>query len=302
MDETEIEPANSNGIPTASSDSNNIGLSCEKGQGIPANKVHTIDFKFFISQLAQTYNYEHIAKAFDIGYKDVDEWKTRGDLLKQAYHEKYGINYNPAKADESEIFFISTLKPVSTKQPEDVTSSDIKRKCSYNAEFKLKAVEYAEMTTNRAAAKQFNVHDKRIREWRKNKEILLSSPKDRKRLRGAGRKPLVKDSLEPILYEWVLMVLKDGKQITINELQERATEMSITALPPGNKFTAYKPWVERFLKRHNLITVENIVQFNIDNESIEQFVPPTMVIDALTDQVNEDEQKDSSYLHVQQSE
>ena len=51
-----------------------------------------------------------------------------------------------------------------------------KRK-SYDVSFKLKAVEYAEKTTKKAAAREMGVGTKRIREWCKQKEVLVSLKK-----------------------------------------------------------------------------------------------------------------------------
>jgi len=60
------------------------------------------------------------------------------------------------------------------------------KKRSYDAAFKLKVVEYAEKSTNRGTGRKFNVDEKRIREWRKQKSSLESLPSKKKRLEGGG--------------------------------------------------------------------------------------------------------------------
>ena len=50
------------------------------------------------------------------------------------------------------------------------------QKRSYDAAFKLAAVEDAEKTTNRAAARTFRVDERRIREWRQKKSDLVKIP------------------------------------------------------------------------------------------------------------------------------
>ena len=50
------------------------------------------------------------------------------------------------------------------------------KKRSFDAAFKLKVIACAESTTNRAAAAKFFVDEKSMREWRKQKESLLTLP------------------------------------------------------------------------------------------------------------------------------
>ena len=57
----------------------------------------------------------------------------------------------------------------------DVGPSQKKR--SFNSAFKLKVVEFAEKNSNRGAGRHFGVDEKRVREWRKHKEQLESSPR-----------------------------------------------------------------------------------------------------------------------------
>lgn len=78
---------------------------------------------------------------------------------------------------------------------------------SYTLNFKLKAVEYAEINTIKAAANKFNIDRKRIREWVSTKDSLSSlkeKPKGAKRMRlnGGGRKPL-NERMEEIIQEWI---------------------------------------------------------------------------------------------------
>ena len=78
---------------------------------------------------------------------------------------------------------------------------------SYDAKFRLEAISHAETTSNHAASKRFNVAVKRIREWRKQKPELLSLKEKsngakRRRLDGAGRKPL-NEQMEESLMEWI---------------------------------------------------------------------------------------------------
>lgn len=253
-----------------------------EGTGQP--RLQTIDFKFFISELATKYDNENIAKAFQIENTRVSEWRQQHELLQQAYFEKYGIPV-PCNSQQTTVLAnddVSLQNEVGPTKPETVTSSLARRKkSSYNTEFKLKAVEFAELSTNRAAAKEFRVHDKRIREWRKNKAILLTSPRDRKRLRGAGRKgpPLDESHLENLLFNWLDQTMKESKPITTADLQQKAIQLSVSILPKGSSFSASKDWVERFLRNHSLSTAEKTISY--DCSSVDETKPmiggPTMV-------------------------
>ena len=59
-----------------------------------------------------------------------------------------------------------------------LTMADIsvKKKRSFDAAFKLKVVEYAEMNTNRGAATKYSVDEKQVRQWRMKKDELKELP------------------------------------------------------------------------------------------------------------------------------
>lgn len=60
------------------------------------------------------------------------------------------------------------------------------RKRSYDAAFKLKVVAYAETNTNRGAGRKFGVDEKRVREWKKQKDELEGLGAKKRRLEGGG--------------------------------------------------------------------------------------------------------------------
>ena len=70
---------------------------------------------------------------------------------------------------------------------------------AYDVTFKLKAVDFAEKESKEAAARQFGVDPKTIREWCQKKEQLValktSGKSKKKRLVGAGRKALDSDHM-----------------------------------------------------------------------------------------------------------
>ena len=93
---------------------------------------------------------------------------------------------------------------------EDLSSHKGKKLKSYNIQFKLDAIKFAEENSNHSASRKFGVAVKRIREWRGNKDQLeklrqCSNGAKRFRLDGAGEKPLSPE-MEDVLLEWIHIV------------------------------------------------------------------------------------------------
>ena len=78
----------------------------------------------------------------------------------------------------------------------------VNKKRSFDAAFKLRVVEYAEMNTNRCTATKYSVNEKQVRQWKMKKEDLKEMPKKKKRMDGGGRKPRLPD-VETVLLAWI---------------------------------------------------------------------------------------------------
>ena len=280
----------------------------EDDMGSQFRSMHTIDFKFYISELALKFNNNNLANTFDLTLRQVREWRRQNLLLKQAYYEKNValksgnskqhkqqvcaspssnsdlnfsvIGISPSIPDEASMSSFQEPEPSMPEKVEKITSNSNqkpRKKASYSSEYKLKAVAFAEMSTNRAAAREFNVHEKRIREWRKNKEVLLNSPKDCRRLKGAGRKPLLNEKLERSLLDWILLMAKERNLVTKNDVQRKAIELSLETGSEA-KFAASSGWIDGFLKRHNLnVRIHNMPYLNSELIEVQGCAPPTMV-------------------------
>ena len=59
---------------------------------------------------------------------------------------------------------------VSTELVKMADAGPSQKKRGFNSAFKLKVVGFAEKNSNRGAGRQFGVDDKRVREWRKQKQ------------------------------------------------------------------------------------------------------------------------------------
>lgn len=94
----------------------------------------------------------------------------------------------------------------------------IHKRVSYTVETKLQAVEAAEKSSKEAAAREFKVHPKRIREWCAQKEALKEMKEQgggskRRRLVGTGRK-VKDDDMEEMLMNWILEL--HGRNIRVS--------------------------------------------------------------------------------------
>lgn len=74
------------------------------------------------------------------------------------------------------------------------------RRSSYDASFKLKAIDLAIQEGNRAAARKLSVNESMVRRWRRQREELMQCQKSRKAFR--GHKSRWRE-LENVLEEWV---------------------------------------------------------------------------------------------------
>ena len=128
-------------------------------------------------------------------------------------------------------------------------SSSKKRK-SYDASYKLKAVERAENSSKEASAREFGVDAKRIRVWCSQKDKLKATKKEkkatRKRLDGAGRKPNDVE-MEEELFEWIVDLR--SRHLCVSR---RMIQMQAKTLSTDDGFKVSRGWLQRFMKRHDL--------------------------------------------------
>ncbi|KAF8774264.1 Pogo transposable element with KRAB domain like protein [Argiope bruennichi] len=122
----------------------------------------------------------------------------------------------------------------------------MKHRRSFTAEFKLKVVEKAEKDGNREAGRYFEVEEKAVRNWRKQKDVLKSMGRKLSNRHGKVKWP----ALEENLLRWVLDQRNARRSISTVKIRLRAKsmadEMQIT------DFKGEINWVYRFIRRKNL--------------------------------------------------
>ena len=84
-----------------------------------------------------------------------------------------------------------------------------------------------------------------VRDWGQAKETLLAIPKTK--IVQRGKKPL-NPATETKLVEWIIEQRKSGYIVTMLHNQQKALKLS--TIP---SFKASTGWVQRFMKRHDLV-------------------------------------------------
>ena len=80
---------------------------------------------------------------------------------------------------------------------------------------------YAELHSNRAAARHFGVDEKRVREWKKQKDVLETLPQKKRRLDGGGRKAAL-PGIEEELVIWMDEMRAENQQVRCSGIQQKA--------------------------------------------------------------------------------
>lgn len=119
---------------------------------------------------------------------------------------------------------------------------------SYDAKFKLRAVEFAVEHGNRAAGRQFEVSEKLIRDWRKASPALRTMKSTKKANRGKkARWP----ELEQRLRTWVLQQRAEGRGLNTVQLRLKAKTIATETNAVG--FNGGPSWCFRFMRRNQLV-------------------------------------------------
>ena len=120
---------------------------------------------------------------------------------------------------------------------------------NFDISFKLKAVEAAEKESKAAAAREFKVDLKRIREWCAQKKRLIelkeAGKSKRKRMKGAGRRPTDED-MEETLFQWICERRVRNLRVSRKLIKQKAKTLG------KDGFKASTGWLRLFMRRKGL--------------------------------------------------
>lgn len=124
------------------------------------------------------------------------------------------------------------------------------RRRKYQAGFKLNVIAYAKKHNNCAAAREYAVTEKVVRDWRIKEDILKKIPKSKCTMRrGNAHWP----NLENYLADIVCEHRKNGYGISRNKIRNMALEWAKENQEDCKNFKATASWCGRFMERHNLV-------------------------------------------------
>lgn len=127
--------------------------------------------------------------------------------------------------------------------------SSVKRLRSFTAGEKLKVIREAEEIGNRAAGRKYSISESCVRDWRKKKEILKSSNKNRRAFRSGIRKfPQVEEQLSSYIQDR----RQHGFAISTEIAQLKAAQIAKELQIPNEDFKASRGWLRRFMNRNGL--------------------------------------------------
>lgn len=142
----------------------------------------------------------------------------------------------------------------------DAISRKGQKRKKYSLAVKKEVIAYAETHGNRPASCQFQVDEKRVREWRGNKAtieglITTKKGKERSRLTGGGRKPLSTE-LEEVLLGWIEIRrsrgLRVSRKLTMKKAEIIYGDLTKDMENVDEDFKASRGWLEKFMKRNGL--------------------------------------------------
>ncbi|XP_038139413.1 chromobox protein homolog 1b isoform X1 [Cyprinodon tularosa] len=158
--------------------------------------------------------------------------KSAHEGKRKAAGDSEGDESKSKKKKDDNIVVLTTLK--------------MEKRHAYEAQFKLKAISYAEEHGNRAAAREFKINESMVRKWRKLENKLRQVKKTQRSFRGnKARWPELEERLE----RWIIEQRTSGASVSTVTVRLKAVtlaeEMKIEHFQGGSS------WCFRFMKRRH---------------------------------------------------
>lgn len=228
-------------------------------------KSYTVEEKLAIVSFAERSSNRAAGRKFELAEKNIRQWRKMKPTLLQMPRRATRRYTNQQSTSSGYLAIRQNAINDQRQYPQQVptvchqeTQTDLERKTrrSYTVQEKLKVIEYAEQTSNRAAARLYNVDEKNIRDWRRIRPVLAEMPKESRSLR-FGAQPHW-PQLEEELTKFVLDN-HANVNITVAVIRLKAKQLAEDVFNIPN-FKATTSWAYRFLKRHNLPTTNMLLR------------------------------------------
>ena len=125
-----------------------------------------------------------------------------------------------------------------------------RKRMKCDAGFKLKVVEFAKKTNNCAAAREFTISEKLVRDWRKAEVELRKMPKTKCARRGGkAHWPELEDEVT----DWVMENRQNGFPVTRNAIIICALKWAKKNPEKSQNFKPTNSWCARLMERKDLV-------------------------------------------------
>ncbi|XP_029974633.1 uncharacterized protein LOC115408167 [Salarias fasciatus] len=210
------------------------------------------DTEQFLSQDSEVHHVKnHIdsESAVNAELKTISMFHSDGveNLPESDKQDEYGKSVYGATCGETVTDEMKTVCELYGKSYNQQSAMAPVKRQAYEAEFKLKAISHAVQHGNRAAAREFNIHESMVRKWRKQEGDLRRVKKTKKSFRGnKARWPQLEDKME----QWVVEQRAKSRSVSTVSIRLKAAEFA-RDLNIEN-FRGGPSWCFRFMKRRNL--------------------------------------------------
>lgn len=214
-------------------------------------------------KVAEAFGNRKAEKLLSIGESCIRKWRSqKTEIQSQEDYEKCRItkvktpskNYKINELPETtEIATVHTIVEIEANDPCKEVPKEVKSRKSYFSSQKLEAIAFAEVTSNRKAAKVYKIDESCIRKWRLQKDMLENINRER----GTRRKPNLRfPELEQRLKEFVIQKM-DQEGILMRPQEIKAHSIKIAHELNITNFKGTSSYIFKFMERYQIPSRRN---------------------------------------------
>lgn len=235
---------------------------------IPQQQQPRLRFRYSLKEklnavkVAEAFGNRKAEKLLSIGESCIRKWRSqKAEIQSQEDYEKCRITKTKVPA-KNKCQLPPPVLPTEliVAEIEDCKNSDapreVKSRKSYVSSQKLEVVAFAEVTSNRKAAKVYKIDESCIRKWRNQKEMLENINRER----GTRRKPNLRfPELEQRLKEFVQQKI-DQEGILMRPQEIKTHSMKIAQELNITNFKGTSSYIFKFMERYQIPSRRNKIK------------------------------------------